>query len=115
MTWDGVDNDEEDSIARREAYEWMETSIPEGTKYILIFIRKGDAKGIYEALWRRFASLTVKELQQKFWSLEMKPDQQVAHICSHSKQCCSKFETCWSRSFRSPTSLCLCSRFAQRL
>ena len=43
MTWDGVDNDEEDSIARREAYEWMETSIPEGTKYILIFIRKGDA------------------------------------------------------------------------
>ena len=80
VTWDGVDNDEEDSIARREAYEWMETSIPEGTKYILIFIRKGDAKGIYEALWRRFASLTVKELQQKFWSLEMKPDQQVAQF-----------------------------------
>ena len=59
VTWDGVDNDEEDSIARREAYEWMETSIPEGTKYILIFIRKGDAKGIYEALWRRFASLLL--------------------------------------------------------
>ena len=80
LTWDGVDDDDDESVARREAYEWMETCIPDGTKYILIFIRKGDAKGIYEAVWRRFASLTVKELQQKFWSLEMKPDQQVAQF-----------------------------------
>jgi hypothetical protein len=80
ITWDGVDDDGDESVARREAYEWMETCIPDGTKYILIFIRKGDAKGIYEAVWRRFASLTVKELQQKFWSLEMKPEQQVAQF-----------------------------------
>jgi len=83
VTWDGVDNDDDESIARREAYEWMETSIPENSKYILLFIRKGDAKGVYEAVWRRFASLTVKELQQKFWSLEMKPDQQAAQF-AHS-------------------------------
>ena len=83
VIWDGVDDDEDESVARREAYEWMETCIPDNTKYILIFIRKGDAKGIYEAVWRRFASLTVKELQQKFWSLEMKPDQQVAQF-AHS-------------------------------
>jgi hypothetical protein len=75
--WDGVDSDSDECIARREAYEWMETSIPESSKYILIFVKKGDAKAVYEALWRRFASLTVKELQQKFWSLEMKTDDQV--------------------------------------
>jgi hypothetical protein len=79
-TWDGVDKDDDESIARREAYEWMETSIPESSKYILIFVRKGDAKAVYEALWKRFASLTVKELQQKFWSLEMKSDQQIDHF-----------------------------------
>ena len=83
ITWDGVDDDEDNSVARREAYEWMETSIPENSKYILIFVKKGDAKGVYEALWKRFASLTVKELQQRFWSLEMRDNQQVdkfAHL-----------------------------------
>ena len=79
-SWDGVDSDSDECIARREAYEWMETSIPESSKYILIFVKKGDAKAVYEALWRRFASLTVKELQQKFWSLEMKTDEQVDHF-----------------------------------
>ena len=72
-------------MARREAYEWMETSIPESSTYILIFVKKGDAKGVYEALWRRFAALTVKELQQQFWSVEMKDGQQVdyfAHVVS---------------------------------
>jgi len=58
----------------------METSIPETSKYVLIFVKKGDAKAVYEALWRRFASLTVKELQQKFRSLEMKIDEQVDHF-----------------------------------
>jgi hypothetical protein len=83
VTWDGVDDDSDESVARREAYEWMENSIPEGTKYILIFIKKGDAKAVYEALWKRFAALTVKELQQKFWLLDMKENQQVdqfAHV-----------------------------------
>ena len=80
VIWDGVDDDSDDSVARREAYEWMETSIPESSKYILIFVKKGDAKGVYEALWRRFASFTVKDLQQKFWSLEMKVDEQVDHF-----------------------------------
>jgi hypothetical protein len=63
----------------------METSIPESSKYILTFVKKGDAKAVYEALWRRFASLTVQELQQRFWSLEMKVDDQVdffAHVVS---------------------------------
>ena len=81
--WDGDDTDADECIARREAYEWMETSIPEISKYILIFVKKGDAKAVYEALWKRFASLTVKELQQKFWSLEMKNEQaadQFAHV-----------------------------------
>jgi hypothetical protein len=38
--WDGVDSDSDECIARREAYEWMETSIPETSKYILIFVKE---------------------------------------------------------------------------
>ena len=90
--WDGDDTDADECIARREAYEWMETSIPETSKYILIFVKKGDAKAVYEALWKRFASLTVKELQQKFWSLEMKNEQaadQFAHVVSKAAICLS--------------------------
>jgi hypothetical protein len=83
VIWDGVEDDSDEGVARREAYEWMENSIPESTKYILIFVKKGDAKAVYEALWKRFAALTVKELQQRFWSLEMKEQQSVdqfAHV-----------------------------------
>ena len=58
IIWDGVDSDSDECIARREAYEWMETSIPESSKYILIFVKKGDAKAVYEALWRRFNCLS---------------------------------------------------------
>ena len=89
-TWDGVDDDSDESIARRECYEWMETSIPQESKYILVFIRKGDAKAVYDSLWKRFAVLTVKELQQKFWSLEMIEDRSAScSVCLYCQRRCS--------------------------
>jgi hypothetical protein len=59
-------------MARREAYQWMEQSVPKEEKYIIEFVEAGDAHGIYNNLWNRFyktTPLTISSEVGKFWSL----------------------------------------------
>ena len=57
------DNSDESNMARREAYQYMEQSIPQENKYIIEFVKPGDAQAIYNNLWQRFYKTTPLELK----------------------------------------------------
>ena len=88
--WDGVDDGSEMCIARKECYGWMECSIPTTLKYLIAFVRKGDAKGVFTALWNRFyktTPLTIGTEVGIFWSLSQKTlpvDQFAASVNDHA-------------------------------
>jgi hypothetical protein len=88
--WDGAEDDSEQCIARKECYGWMECSIPTTLKYLIAFVRKGDAKGVFTALWNRFyktTPLTIGAEVGIFWSLSQKilpVDQFAASVNDHS-------------------------------
>jgi hypothetical protein len=70
--WDLKEDNSDESMARREAYQWMEQSVPKEEKYIIEFVEAGDAHGIYNNLWNRFyktTPLTISSEVGKFWSL----------------------------------------------
>ena len=70
--WDLSEDNSDESMARREAYQWMEQSVPKEEKYIIEFVEAGDAHGIYNNLWNRFyktTPLTISSEVGKFWSL----------------------------------------------
>ena len=65
----------DESMARREAYQYMEQSIPQENKYIIEFVKPGDAQAIYNNLWQRFyktTPLTIGTEVGLFWSLSQK-------------------------------------------
>lgn len=72
VNWDLSEDNSDESMARREAYQWMEQSVPKEEKYIIEFVEAGDAHGIYNNLWNRFyktTPLTITSEVGKFWSL----------------------------------------------
>ena len=72
VVWDLSEDNSDESMARREAYQWMEQSVPKEEKYIIEFVEAGDAHGIYNNLWNRFyktTPLTISSEVGKFWSL----------------------------------------------
>ena len=56
--WNMKEDSSDESMARREAYQYMEQSIPQENKYIIEFVKPGDAQAIYNNLWQRFYKTT---------------------------------------------------------
>ena len=73
--WNMKEDSSDESMARREAYQYMEQSIPQENKYIIEFVKPGDAQAIYNNLWQRFyktTPLTIGTEVGLFWSLSQK-------------------------------------------
>ena len=73
--WNMKEDSSDESMARREAYQYMEQSIPQENKYIIEFVKPGDAQAIYNNLWQRFyktTPLTIGIEVGLFWSLSQK-------------------------------------------
>ena len=45
--WNGVEGDDKENEGRREAYDWMEQSVPAKLKYLLMGVRIGDPQQLY--------------------------------------------------------------------
>ena len=73
--WNMTEDNSDESMARREAYQYMELSVPQENKYIIEFVKPGDAQAIYNNLWNRFyktTPLTIGTEVGLFWALSQK-------------------------------------------